>query len=776
MKIRRGRFLALFLALCLALPGGVFSSALGDSSIYGMTTDNGVRVRKTASASAPYWFLLEKDYICTIEGETDSEGIHWFKVNVVHPEPENERTYIGFIHGDYFRRLTDVEEAEYVSGVAIAKQREAVTAAPTANTAENNVVVAPTMGVVTNGGTNFREGPSMKAHSLMKLDRGTEVQILSVPETVDENHWYGVAYAGYTGYIRSDFIRYNGSITAAPTNTSATVTTPAPTGTGTSAVTPTPTPTPVPTSSGEINAVQLILSSCHLRLSPGGKFDSDNDWLGKGSVLPLAGAAVSQGNYLWYPVSKDGKVYYVRSDCVQPIGGYVTPTPIPTGYIPTPTPAPTSAAVVGYVMTIKGGVNLRNSINGTVIKTIGKYITMPYLLQPVKKNGYTWYYVQADENRGYIRGDCVKVVDPGATPTPTAAPTGSAAPTATGGATATPTPADGATGYVITIANDVNLRTKAGYTPTMGRVKKGVLMPYYGAPTEVKGVRWYYVKHPTMGMGYIHGSYVNIVNGDGSATPTPQYTASPTGGAIVTGGSQMEASYNTLRLGATGNAVKNLVTALKAQGYFTGDVISRYTSAVQAAVKAFQKAKGLSVDGIAGAATQHALFGTVPIGAADSSNLSMTLYAAEKIDWWTGGINELWAKGANYKVYDVKTGIVWWAHRWSGGYHVDAEPLTAADTARLCKCYGVTAASEITSTKHYERRPCLVTIGTRTFACSLYGVPHNYPEGDTISTNDFRGQLCIHFTNSWTHGSKKVDSGHTEAIQYAWEHAPNGHK
>jgi hypothetical protein len=166
----------------------------------------------------------------------------------------------------------------------------------------------------------------------------------------------------------------------------------------------------------------------------------------------------------------------------------------------------------------------------------------------------------------------------------------------------------------------------------------------------------------------------------------------------------------------------------------------------------------------------------VPIGAADKSNLEFVMYPAEKIDWYTGGINELWARGDNYKVYDVKTGIVWWAHRWAGGYHVDAEPLTAADTARLCKSYGVTTAQEIADKNLWQRRPLLVTIGTRTFACSLYGVPHNYPEGDTISTNDFKGQLCIHFTNSRTHTGSSVDKYHTEAIQYAWENAPNGHK
>jgi hypothetical protein len=766
MTIRYGRFLAWLLALCLLLPvvpGEVVSVAQADSATYGMTTANGVRVRKEASTKSDYWFQLDSGYICTIEGETNNEGIHWYKVIAVHPIPESTRTYKGYIHGDFFRRLTDQEETDYLSGQAAAAAFESQTAVPTAADADNTSVTAAT-GTVTNGGTNFREGASMSAHSIMKLDRGTVVQITSVPPEVDENHWYGVYYAGYSGFIRSDFIRLN--------NSSATVT-----------VSPTATPSSAPTSSGSsstaYNAVQLILTSCHLRTAPAGSFDTDKDWVGKGSILPLAGSGVNKSGYVWYPVRKDNKTYYVRNDCVQliysssyptlnpstvtatpaPTQSTVTPTPAPTA---APTAAPTSAAIFGYVRTIKGGANLRSTIGGTVIRQVAKYRTLPYLLPPFQKSGYTWYFVEVDGNRGYLRSDVVKVVDsPDGEPVVTVAPSP--------GVTEDPD----AAGYVITIASSVNLRTGAGYTPTKGRVDKGVTMPYYGTPTVVKSVTWYHVKHPTLGYGYIHGSYVNIVSPDGSATPTP------TGGTVTATPaptSQVEATYTILQLGSTGAAVQRLVAELKKQGYYTGEVISRYTTAVRNAVRAFQKAKGISVDGIAGAATQHALFGTVPVGAADSSNLTMTLYAAEKIDWWTGGINELWAKGANYKVYDVKTGIVWWAHRWSGGYHVDAEPLTAADTARLCKSYGVTTAQEIANKNLYQRRPLLVTIGTRTFACSLYGVPHNYPEGDTISTNEFRGQLCIHFTNSWTHGSKRVDSLHTEAIQYAWENAPNGHK
>ena len=597
--------------------------------------------------------------------------------------------------------------------------------------------------------------------------RGSVLMLTGDPVTKGKYSWYPVRKDGKTYYVRSDCVQPLASITATPAAVTAT---PAP-----DAVTATPAPnaataTPVP-ANVTYTHVRLILTSAHLRSAPDGSYDSDNDWVGLGSTLPLAGSAVKQGGYNWYPVTKGGKKYYVREDCVQPYidGNASTPTAVPE---PTATINPNG---IGWVKTTKGGVNLRATIGGTTIKQLKKGVTLPYLLEPVQKNGYTWYFVQDGNNRGYLRSDVVTVVNaPATTPTPTPAADGSPAPTAV---TPTETPA---TGYLKTNSGGVNLRKKAGYTDTIGRVDKNVVLPYYGEPTKVKGVNWYYVKHPALGYGYLHGTYINLCNADGSAlaTPTPAPTNTPAPGttAAPVNNSQTEASYNTLKTGSTGDAVKNLVTELKNQGYYTGSVTSKYTTAVADAVKAFQKAKGLTVDGIAGAATQHKLFNTVPVGYANLENLTMTLYPAEKIDWYTGGINELWATGSNYKVYDVKTGIVWWAHRWSGGSHVDAEPLTAADTARLCRCYGVSNSQQIADKNLYQRRPLLVTIGSRTFACSLYGVPHNYPEGDTISDNDFKGQLCIHFTNSKTHSSKKVDSGHEQAIQYAWEHAPNGHK
>ena len=778
MTIRHSRFLALFVALTLVvslIPGGLFNGS-AHAEDYGMVINGSVRLRREASSSSAFWFVMPVGWVCTIHSQSTVNGTLWYRVIAPHPDapdPTTARTYWGYVTSDYFRPLTDAETSEYLStkrvssaGTGTSTSTSASTSTSTTTSTSTSTTTSTsstgstaaasgTTGSITNGGTNFREGPGKKYHSIMKLDRGTVVTITSIPDGIGEDYWYGVSYAGKKGYVNSEFVRVLTGGAAAQVT-----------------ISPTATPTPPPSTAG-YNAVQLVLTSAHLRTSPNGSYDRDNDWEGQNAILPLAGNAVNAAGYTWYPVTKNGKTYYVRGDCVRLIASSsvvttTTTTAAGTAASVTPTPAPTSstatASVVGYVQTVMSGCNLRSTMGGTVIKQIAKGVTLPYLQQPTTKGGYTWYYVDANGNRGYLRNDVVKVIS------------GSGTATDTTGASEAVVEDANATGYVKTTSSGVNLRTKAGYSAMIGRVEsKGTIMPYYGTPTVVNGVTWYYVKHSTLGYGYMHGSYVAIVNADGSATPTPVPTAAPTGAVITGTSSQVEASYSTLRVGSTGTAVQNLVQALKNKGYYSGSVTNKYTTAVETAVKAFQRASKLSVDGIAGPATQHALYGTVPVGAADTSNLTMTLYPAEKIDWWTGGINDLWAKGANYKVYDVKTGIVWWAHRWSGGYHVDAEPLTAADTARLCKAYGVTAASEIASKNQYQRRPCLVTIGTRTFACSLYGVPHDAKD-QTIKTNDFNGVLCLHFTNSWTHGSKKVDSLHTEAIQFAYDNAPNGHK
>ena len=66
--------------------------------------------------------------------------------------------------------------------------------------------------------------------------------------------------------------------------------------------------------------------------------------------------------------------------------------------------------------------------------------------------------------------------------------------------------------------------------------------------------------------------------------------------------------YVTLRLGNSGQLVKNLQEKLHEKGYYYGYVDGKYGVSTAKAIKYFQKNKGLTQDGVAGPATQRVLF------------------------------------------------------------------------------------------------------------------------------------------------------------------------
>lgn len=82
-------------------------------------------------------------------------------------------------------------------------------------------------------------------------------------------------------------------------------------------------------------------------------------------------------------------------------------------------------------------------------------------------------------------------------------------------------------------------------------------------------------------------------------------------GAIANGSSGgSSVGYVYLHYGSRGTAVTRLQQALKDKGYLKGKVDGIYGDQTYDAVKSFQRAKGLAVDGIAGRKTQNALYGT----------------------------------------------------------------------------------------------------------------------------------------------------------------------
>lgn len=72
-------------------------------------------------------------------------------------------------------------------------------------------------------------------------------------------------------------------------------------------------------------------------------------------------------------------------------------------------------------------------------------------------------------------------------------------------------------------------------------------------------------------------------------------------------------SNGTLHEGDSGEDVYNLQARLFELGYYNGRIDGRYSSETTAAVKAFQKANGLSADGVAGSGTLSILYGDAPV-------------------------------------------------------------------------------------------------------------------------------------------------------------------
>lgn len=207
------------------------------------------------------------------------------------------------------------------------------------------------------------------------------------------------------------------------------------------------------------------------------------------------------------------------------------------------------------------------------------------------------------------------------------------------------------------------------------------------------------------------------------------------------------------RPGDSGSDVKKLQQALKLLGYYNGSIDGDYGDKTKAAVKAYQKAKHLTADGIAGSGTISRLFGTS--AANDGKENGEKKNATEQLDWSKDNTHNLIPKGATFTVKDVKTGKTFTCRRWSGANHIDVEPATSSDAKTIKSIYG--------GEWSWKRRAILVKYNGHVYAASMNGMPH----GTSTINNGFDGHFCIHFKNSKTHETKKVDPDHQAAVQSA---------
>jgi LysM repeat protein len=126
----------------------------------------------------------------------------------------------------------------------------------------------------------------------------------------------------------------------------------------------------------------------------------------------------------------------------------------------------------------------------------------------------------------------------------------------------------------------------------------------------------------------------------------------------------------------------------------------------------------------------------------------------QMIDWQT--VNSLFPKGSTATLQDIETGLRFQIYRLFGTNHADCEPLTAADTAIMKKIYG--------GHWSWNRRAVLLLINGQAIAASMNGMPHGSEE---ILDNNFPGQFCLHFLNSRTHGTNRIDPDHQAMVRKA---------
>ena len=269
------------------------------------------------------------------------------------------------------------------------------------------------------------------------------------------------------------------------------------------------------------------------------------------------------------------------------------------------------------------------------------------------------------------------------------------------------------------------------------------------------------------------------------------YTASVSRGATRT-------SDIYLMKGDENSKVTELQKNLKTLGYFTVTPTGYFGDITVAAVKKLQKQHALKQDGIVydstlelinkllkekeeadKAAAKKAESETAQKKPEPENVSGSGKKAEDYMVSWFGGAENILKRGSTATVYDIRSGKSFKIKRSYGTNHADCETLTGEDTKIMKQIYG--------GQWSWERRPVIVIVNGQKIAASMAGMPHagsdkdpaeayvtwrsgGYGAGtnlDAVKGNGMDGHFDIHFLNSRTHGTNRVNPDHQKAVKEA---------
>lgn len=138
-----------------------------------------------------------------------------------------------------------------------------------------------------------------------------------------------------------------------------------------------------------------------------------------------------------------------------------------------------------------------------------------------------------------------------------------------------------------------------------------------------------------------------------------------------------------------------------------------------------------------------------------TSNSKNSQISVITLDWFKC-VDNIFPKFQDVKIVDVKTKEMFVVQRTGGTNHADIEPIDQENKDKILKIFG--------GDYNPERRPVWTNINGMWVASSLSAKPHGY---SLISDNGQNGHFCLHFLNSKTQATNRIDALHQKSVRYA---------
>lgn len=237
----------------------------------------------------------------------------------------------------------------------------------------------------------------------------------------------------------------------------------------------------------------------------------------------------------------------------------------------------------------------------------------------------------------------------------------------------------------------------------------------------------------------------------GSVTPTPKASATPGGSAVATP-TPVPTPFvdpQSIQGGDRGLLVATVQNRLYTLGYYPYKPTGYFAGMTQTAVRNFQAANNLLVDGIVSEDTLAVLFSNdvkyaaatpVPLPAATPPSVRPRDYGEALI---FSKVNTLIPNGSPFLVVDLFSQYYFYAVRTGGLKHMEISPATAEDMDRYLAIFAGRSSM--------EKRPCVVEFNGKIIASSLCGWLHGSDNAQT---------LCLYFFGSTAEDSSMEDQEH----------------